>query len=99
MESTANSFENLSVEDKLILLKLEIDSQREKINNVMVAYNDVAIDQNKVWSSINGIQNFIDKIDLRLNALEKIKVESFINALELFKNELDSRVKTIEKTS
>ena len=46
MESMAKSFENLSVEDKLISLKLETDRQREKINNIIVAYNDVAIDQN-----------------------------------------------------
>ena len=60
----AKSFENLSVEDKLIRLKLDTDSQREKINNVIVAYNDVAIDHNNMRSSINGIEIFIDKIDL-----------------------------------
>ena len=96
MESMAKSFENLSVEDKLICLKIETDIQREKINNVIVAYNGVAIDQAHVGSSINGIEIFIQKIDQRLNALEK-KEESSINALELFNNELDSWVKTIEK--
>ena len=97
MESMAKSFENLSVEDKLIRLKIETDIQREKINNVIVAHNGVAIDQAHIESSINGIEIFIKKIDLRLNALEEKKEESSINALELFNNELDSWVKTIEK--